>query len=52
LLSEYIPSSVSITERTYAHLKPDAFDADSGRVAFRVPSEAKVLAFAGGDLAA
>lgn len=39
-------SSVSITERTYAHLKPDAYEADYGRVAFRMPTEAKVLRFA------
>lgn len=39
-------SSVAITERTYAHLKPDAFEADYGRVAFQMPAYAKVLAFA------
>jgi integrase len=35
--------SVAITERTYAHLKPDAFEGDYGRVAFRMPSEARVV---------
>lgn len=38
-------SSVLITERTYAHLKPDAYEADYGRVSFRMPSEAQVLAY-------
>lgn len=33
-------SSVTITERTYAHLRPDAYEADYGRVRFRMPSEA------------
>jgi hypothetical protein len=32
-----------ITEKTYAHLKPDAYDADYGRVAFRMPTDAQVL---------
>jgi integrase len=32
-------SSVTITERTYAHLRPDAFGEDYGRVAFRMPRE-------------
>lgn len=32
-------SSVTITERTYAHLRPDAYEADYGRVRFRMPSE-------------
>lgn len=37
--------SVVITERTYAHLKPSAFEEDYGRVAFRMPSEsANVIA--------
>jgi len=36
--------SVVITERTYAHLKPTAFNDDYGRVAFRMPDEAKVIA--------
>lgn len=31
-------SSVAITERVYAHLCPDAFSADYGRVRFRMPS--------------
>lgn len=39
-------NSVAITERTYAHLKPDAFDADYGRVAFRMPGDAAVIPFA------
>ena len=33
-------SSVAITERTYAHLSPSAFDGDYGRVAFTVPAGA------------
>jgi integrase/recombinase XerD len=32
-------SSVAITERTYAHLRPDAYEADYGRVRFRMPDE-------------
>lgn len=32
-------SSVVQTERVYAHLSPTAFEADYGRVAFKVPSE-------------
>lgn len=36
--------SVIITERTYAHLKPSAFEEDYGRVAFKMPGEAKVIA--------
>lgn len=39
-------SSVAITEKTYAHLKPSAFEADYGRVRFAMPTEGKVLAFA------
>jgi len=35
-------SSVKITERTYAHLMPTAFEADYGRVRFRMPSAAPV----------
>lgn len=35
-------SSVAITERTYAHLMPAAFEADYGRVRFRMPSAAAV----------
>lgn len=31
--------SVVITEKTYAHLKPTAFEEDYGRVAFRMPEE-------------
>lgn len=38
-------SSVTITERTYAHLSPDAFEADYKRVAFRMPQEPRVLAY-------
>lgn len=41
-------SSVAITERTYAHLKPTAFEADYGRVSFRIPAPGKVLRFAQG----
>jgi integrase len=38
--------SVAITERTYAHLKPDAFEADYGRVRFAMPTnDAGVLPF-------
>lgn len=36
-------SSVTITERTYAHLRPDAFQEDYGRVRFQMPSESRVL---------
>lgn len=36
-------SSVTITERTYAHLRPDAYQEDYGRVRFHMPSESKVL---------
>ena len=37
--------SVVITEKTYAHLKPTAYESDYGRVAFRMPSdEGNVLA--------
>jgi integrase len=32
-------SSVTITERTYAHLRPDTFEKDYGRVKFRMPSD-------------
>lgn len=32
-------SSVKITEKTYAHLAPSAFEMDYGRLAFKVPSE-------------
>lgn len=38
-------SSVTITERTYAHLKPDAYDDDYKRVRFAMPTVAKVLPF-------
>lgn len=37
--------SVAITERTYAHLKPTAFEADYGRVQFHMPGDAKVIPF-------
>lgn len=30
-------ASVAITERIYAHLRPDAYEADYGRVRFRMP---------------
>jgi integrase/recombinase XerD len=37
-------SSVATTEKVYAHMKPDAWSQDYGRVAFRIPGgEAKVL---------
>lgn len=32
-------SSVAITEKVYGHLRPDVFEMDYHRVAFRVPSE-------------
>jgi hypothetical protein len=35
-------SSVAITERTYAHLMPTAFEADYGQVRFRMPYAAPV----------
>lgn len=38
-------SSVAITERTYAHLRKDAFEADYGRVKFAMPTDAKVIQF-------
>jgi integrase len=38
-------SSVTITERTYAHLKKSAFEEDYGRVRFAMPTEAKVYRF-------
>ncbi len=43
-------SSVAITERTYAHLRPDAFESDYGRVRFRMPEGegAEVVAITGG----
>jgi integrase len=41
--------SVVITERTYAHLKKSAFEEDYGRVAFRMPTEAKVIRLAAVD---
>ena len=38
-------SSVTITERTYAHLRPDAFEEDYGRVRFAMPRDgAEVVA--------
>jgi integrase len=39
-------SSVRITEKIYAHLLPTAYEADYGRVAFRMPSTAAVLTLA------
>lgn len=36
-------SSVAITEKTYAHLMPTAFEADYGRVRFRMPAGARVV---------
>lgn len=40
-------SSVKITQDTYAHLRPDVFEMDFGRIAFAMPSEAtgKVIPF-------
>jgi hypothetical protein len=32
-----------VIERTYAHLKPDAYEADYGRVAFRMPTTGNVV---------
>lgn len=40
-------SSVTITERTYAHLRPDAYQEDYGRVRFEMPRETKVLSISG-----
>jgi len=37
--------SVVVTEKFYAHLRPDHWDKDYGRVSFVVPSETKVYAF-------
>lgn len=43
-------SSVQITQRTYAHLAPDAWQQDYHRLAFHVPHEpAKVVAFVSGE---
>lgn len=36
-------SSVTITEKTYAHLRPDAYQEDYGRVRFQMPSDGRVL---------
>ena len=36
-------ATVTITERTYAHLKPDAYEADYGRVAFLMPTTGNVV---------
>lgn len=41
-------SSVLITQRTYAHLAPEAWSQDYHRIAFRLPSEGKVVAFKNG----
>lgn len=40
-------SSVKITQDTYAHLRPDVFEMDFGRVSFAMPSDAegKVIPF-------
>lgn len=38
-------ATVTITERTYAHLKPDVYEADYGRVAFRMPTTGNVVEF-------
>ena len=35
-----------MTERVYAQLKPTAYAEDYGRVAFKIPTEAKVYQFA------
>ena len=37
--------SVTVTEKFYAHLRPDHWDKDYGRVAFIVPAEAPVYEF-------
>ncbi len=37
-------ATVKITESTYAHLRPEAFEVDYGRVAFRMPELAPVAA--------
>lgn len=43
-------SSVKITEKTYAHLRPDAWAQDYGRLTFRVPTEpAKLYEFVRDD---
>lgn len=39
-------STVTITEKTYAHLRPDAFEEDYGRVRFRMPEVWAVLKLA------
>lgn len=40
--------SVIVTQRTYAHLVPEAWTQDHGRVAFRLPAPATVLQFVRG----
>lgn len=40
-------SSVTVTERTYAHLRPDAYQEDYGRVRFEMPRETRVLSISG-----
>ena len=39
-------SSVTITEKTYAHLRPDAYQEDYGRVRFSMPGGAEVIKLA------
>lgn len=39
-------STVAVTERVYAHMKPDAFEEDYGRVAFAMPTTGRVLELA------
>jgi hypothetical protein len=36
-------SDVKITRDTYAHLAPEAWQQDYGRVGFRMPSEGRVI---------
>lgn len=41
--------SVVVTEKFYAHLRPDHWERDYARVAFTIPTEAKVYRFERGD---
>lgn len=43
-------ASVQMTERVYAHLSPTAWIQDYGRVAFKLPADAKVIRFERGDV--
>lgn len=44
-LARILGHTVAVCERTYAHLKSDAFEQDYARVSFTMPTEAKVYQF-------